>query len=346
MRKNYLVFGIIALLLFGSCSEDVDITAPYKDIAIVYGLLDHKDTVHYIRIQKAFLGDDNALLYCTIPDSLYYPPGLDAYILGYNSMGVKVPADSFHLERVINDVDKDSGIFAAYNNVLYKGVKVLDKHHTYELIIIKPNGDTVSARTTMAGSVSVAPVLLYLNWEAVTGTSTEPVVKFTWADDPAAYVYQLCLYFNYQEWKAGSPGIVENKQGFYNFVMFKPTDEYKCGNSQICFTVSKEHFYYMITSNVDEDPEGMPPNEVRVRKFISVDVKVTTAGQEFYDYVVINGPSLTSAVQKTTSYTNIHNGSGIFGSRSSDTYYGCQLDTQNLDSLSWGRYTHQLNFQH
>ena len=62
MRKSLL--GIIAaLLILSSCSEDVDLTAPYKDITVAYGLLDADQDTHWVRIQKAFLGDDNALLY-------------------------------------------------------------------------------------------------------------------------------------------------------------------------------------------------------------------------------------------------------------------------------------------
>ena len=59
--------------LVSSCSKDFKIDAPYKDITIVYGLLNISDTAHYIRIHKAFLDESkNALVMATTTDSIYY----------------------------------------------------------------------------------------------------------------------------------------------------------------------------------------------------------------------------------------------------------------------------------
>src|SRR5688572_4434426 len=148
---KWLLFIIPILMLFSSCEDDIDLTAPYKDIPVVYGLLDRNDTTHYIRIQKCYLADDNAFLFAGVQDSNYYPSSLIVYILEFNSSGTQL--DSIHLIQTINEFPKDSGLFSSGNNILYKGTKVLNAANTYKLVIIKPNGDTTTASTQLCTNI-------------------------------------------------------------------------------------------------------------------------------------------------------------------------------------------------
>ena len=92
MRK-VLVFTISIISLFlGSCSNDLEINAPWKDVTVVFGLLNKNETTHYVRISKAFLGEGDAMEFASQFDSLYYNPDL---------LDVKV-------YRVYNDEVKDS----------------------------------------------------------------------------------------------------------------------------------------------------------------------------------------------------------------------------------------------
>ena len=59
--------------MFNSCSNDFDLVDTWKDIPIVYGLLNVNDSVQYIRVEKAFLDEEtSALVIAQEPDSLYY----------------------------------------------------------------------------------------------------------------------------------------------------------------------------------------------------------------------------------------------------------------------------------
>lgn len=341
MRKSLL--GVLAaLFILSSCSEDVDLTAPYKDITVVYGLLDAKQDTHWIRIQKAFLGDDNALLYTVIPDSLYYPATLDAYILGFNSSNVQV--DSFHLERLVNAATKDSGLFAAFNNVLYRGVKTISSANTYKLVIIKPNGDTTSSTTQLTGNIIMAyppTSATPLDWEpTIVGQSKTITVR--WVSDLNSYAYQLGFTFHYQEWNQSTPGNVTDTSFTYYFPMFRLTSDFQCFGNQVCYEITKEQYYDMIIKNIEEEPASVV--DPRLRKFISIDFAVLQATEELYNYITINAPSL-SYVQKVTAYTNVTNGLGIFAARSSGGVNNLIIDTQTKDSLIGGQYTYKLNFQ-
>ena len=75
MKKLLLLLALPALLV--SCSTDFDTTADYKEVMVVYGLLNQYDSVQYIKVNKAFLGDGNALIMAENSDSINYGDILD-----------------------------------------------------------------------------------------------------------------------------------------------------------------------------------------------------------------------------------------------------------------------------
>ena len=66
---RFLFMLSLPVFFLEACEEDFDITASYKDVTVVYGLLDLGDDTTYLRINKAFLGDGNALLMAQVEDS-------------------------------------------------------------------------------------------------------------------------------------------------------------------------------------------------------------------------------------------------------------------------------------
>jgi hypothetical protein len=72
MIKRILSIFILVTLLLQSCSEDVQLIGDFKETAVVYGLLNHADSLHYVKITRAFIGPGNALEIAQIPDSSYF----------------------------------------------------------------------------------------------------------------------------------------------------------------------------------------------------------------------------------------------------------------------------------
>ena len=72
MNKTLLFLAIIGTLLFTSCSEKVDLIGNFQETAVVYGLLDQADTLHYIKITRAFIGPGSAVDIAQIDDSSYF----------------------------------------------------------------------------------------------------------------------------------------------------------------------------------------------------------------------------------------------------------------------------------
>src|SRR5688572_8137093 len=139
-----ICYSIIAVLLITSngCKQDFDITADYKEVPVVYGLLNWKETTHYIRIQKGYLIDGDASVAAGISDSIYYPDMLAVKLYAY--VDNKLTFDSFTLSRVNgNDIGlpKETGAFASDSNILYTFNGTLYPAKRYKLKVTnKSNG--------------------------------------------------------------------------------------------------------------------------------------------------------------------------------------------------------------
>lgn len=109
MRLKLFLFLLSGLLVLASCENEIDVNADWRDVPVVFGLLNIDDTEHFLRVSKVFLGEGDALAFAQNPDSIYYNP---------NDIEVKV-------EELINsnvartwileprtDIAKEEGIFA------------------------------------------------------------------------------------------------------------------------------------------------------------------------------------------------------------------------------------------
>ena len=73
MGKKHLHF-ILFLLVFSACESDLDVNAQWEEVTVVYGLLDQSRDQQYIKINKAFLGEADALQMASNSDSSNYNP--------------------------------------------------------------------------------------------------------------------------------------------------------------------------------------------------------------------------------------------------------------------------------
>ena len=61
MKKLFLSLSVLACLaFFNACSTKVDLYADYKDIPIIYGLLDATIDTNYVKIVRAFSGGEGS----------------------------------------------------------------------------------------------------------------------------------------------------------------------------------------------------------------------------------------------------------------------------------------------
>jgi hypothetical protein len=331
MKKICLGSLLLSSILLTRCSTDVDLIAPYKETTIVYGLLSPSDTIQYIRVAKAFLGEGNALEMAKVGDSIYYPDNVIDVVLQRWKNNILI--DSTIMVRDIS-LPKDPGIFANQPNVLYRSNDSVFKDSNYKLRIYnKQSGNVTYSETGIVGDISITlpstnPSILNVNM------TSEVPSNIKWFSAPYGKVYSVVIRFNYQERLYAAPNTVTYKYLDWKFADMESRDPNTV--EEMILSYLGEDFYKNIASKM------VPDNSVE-RKPLTIEFIFTVGAQEFFTYYLVNQPSLTIN-QEIPQYTNINNGIGIFSSRRITYLRNKQLDIPSLDSLRNGQYTGNLGF--
>jgi hypothetical protein len=324
--KNISILLIISLLFIYSCETDFDTAADWEDITVVYGLLDQKEATQFIKINKAFLGEGNALIYAQEPDSINYPNPLSVKIEEWNETGSGIV-------RVIEfdtttAYPREAGVFYYPDQVIYKS-----KEYSYFSLkyIIQPPNDTISIDTIWLNPANQYKLKITYPDESKTITSETKMVEgfyitkpgliqtikfvndpnatttFEWEEAENAARYELVVRFNYGELEVGSSDTLMKS---IDLISIKALP----GNlGEITYIYPSQNFY---TSCVNQIPYSDPAVEGSIAGRFSgtVDIYVAAAEEELHNYLQVYEPS-TSIVQEKPQYTNIENGIGIFSAR-------------------------------
>ncbi len=322
------IFGLLSLgLLFTSCDNELVVVNDWKDIPVVWGLLNKSDTAHYIRVEKAFLDPTtSALDIARIPDSLYYD---DATV----SLKRISNGQVFTLQRVNGDLEgypREGGIFAETPNYLYK-IKANEINlvvgEEYEINVDRGDGTPlVTAKTVILPK----PVLRNPPVGSILGLRPKSNVDFIWNAIEDAGVYDLKLRFHYLERNAETGNLFVPKFFEWSIVdNFTETD----------FTVEGVDFFNQINANIEEDFQA-------ARTFESIEVILWVGGIELAEFIKVTQANLgITSTQDVPSYTNLSEGVGILSSRNVSYNTGYKLTVQALDSLENSVITRHLNFQ-
>lgn len=343
-RLIFPLVAVIALLITG-CSEKFKIAAPYKDITVVYGFLDKKDTAHYIRIQKAYLDENkNALAMAKEVDSNFYT-AINVRIERLNMSDLSL-FDTIHLNRVdltAEGYPKQPGAFFDAPNYAYKFTNTLDYKYIYRLKITNlVTGAVDSADAPIIDDTD--PVRFYVDaLDTTTHTlldfantsSTKYFLVYGAIQPPPGYNYngsnnpvavgQIYVTFNWHD-----SDILTHTHTARSY-------EYNAG----FFTLNNGSLNYKIfNNNVQASLASLsglgiaPPNTIRLMDRCDLSLYVSTQEYNLYQQsTLIQGTGLTGT-EIQPSYTNIkgENVLGLFTSRGMRTGK-ITLTSGTLDSL-------------
>ncbi len=337
MRRLFpSLFFLLLVLGFTACSTDVELYADYKDIPIVYGLIDVTQDTNYIRINRAFSGSNessvNANEVALIEDSCNYPGKLDARIYEYKNVfgsnytptGASVVLDTMTLHN------KQEGVFYAPDQKVYYTtdknffkVNTANARYKYKLVVLK-HQDTVSAETGLVGGENFDIVTTSVNFYP---TSTN-VGKVKFRSAYNAIVYEVKMVFNYKEKKPGQP--MTNKQVSWSSGAIN-ADDLDIENSVYYVNYAQTRLFTELASRIGGDT-------INVERYIGkFNIIVAAGGEEFYNYVQVNAPN-GGFNQTIPEYTNVHGGFGVFSSRINIMKeVGLSQRTQaELYGMNWG----------
>ena len=349
MKKLLLSFSLLAVLLgFNACSTDVELYADYKDIPVIYGLLNATEDTNFVRINRAFSGSNenpvNANEVALIADSCNYPGKLKAYIVEYKSGygNQYLPTGDTVMLDTMTIHGKQEGLFYAPDQKVYftdgrtthnENVFANNGHskYLYKLFVFKDN-DTISAETGLVGGndFKIATYSLHFTAEQ---TDNIGKIKFTAADN--AVYYDMEFIFSYHESHNGGPTV--DKQVSYSFGA-KSIEGLNTENSLYYFTYNNNILFNLLESAIGADTiyDVNHPNVERWFDKYPILIKLSAGGDELYNYIQVNSQSGFS--QTVPDYTNVSGGFGVFSSRINITQniqisQGTQID---LYGKPWG----------
>jgi hypothetical protein len=321
----------LILLLFSigfiACNEDFDITREWKDVPIVYAILSPQDSIHYVRLEKAFLDPKkDALQMALEPDSLYY-----------KNATVRLQDLSDGRTYTLTKIDgneegkpREEGVFAQAPNVLYaisNDILKVEPGRSYRLVIERPdNAPVIAATTKTMPTFSIFQPRADLNMRILYNS----VVRVTWDPKPEIPVFDVWMDFEYIEVPKGQSGPQTRKKLSWQVGSRVTSDR---------VSFAGELFHRMLADRIQVDPT--------VDRYASnVAFRVIGAGPELYDYIkVFIANSGITGTQEIPKYTNLSEGFGIFSSRSRMINSNIRLDPVTVELIQDGDFTRQLGFK-
>lgn len=322
MKKTilFLFSCFIGALLLSSCNEEVDMIGDFQETAVVFGLLDRSENVHFIKITRAYIGPGNSLELAQIPDSSYFNQ-VDATITErINGTQTRV----WTLQDTIVENKDTQGVFYAPTQKLYYFTTTssapLDKNGIYTLDISVNGGEfEVQASTEIVSGISTTADGQNFRFDFVKDPG-EFQQKNISVDGGNSYVVNTSLEVFFHEFNTGVDTNLTSFKwtlGEYDVTPGKPQG----------FSIPGRTFYELMAANVTNDPL------INKRQMYSVKIIVTGGAENLYNYMSVNQPSSSLAQNKPTftnlTATNGHKAVGIFSSRNTYSIEKFFINTSN-----------------
>jgi hypothetical protein len=328
---KFFVFIVLILLFLNSCKKDFSVNAEWKDITIVYGLISQNDSVHYLKITKAFLGPGNALSYATISDSSNYHPGelsvrLDEYESATHMLR-SIPFDT----ATIHTKEPGDSVFYFPDQFVFKSNAKLKQAYIYKLIIHNnTTGKEITSQTSLVNNFSVSQPDDYTRPVFYTGENS----TVEWLSAKGGKRYQLVIRFHYSE---KHPSDISWNKKYIDWLAFSgELSRTTVGGESMVRTISGGAFYSLLAANIPVDPS-------LTRNAGLIDYIFSVAADDLNTYMEVTEPS-SSVVQYRPPFTNITNGIGLFSSRFVNSIDSLRLGENMVDSIRSNPKTANLGF--
>ena len=342
--KKILAIAIICIssLLFYSCSEDFKVGAPYKEVMVVFGLLDKGDTAHYIKITRGFFDEvNNNLLAAKNADSVYYD-SLKVVLSKMNNGGAVIQNYSLAKVNLVTEgIVKDTGIFVANPAYAYKLKTLLDPNYLYQLSITNPKTQKkVTCNTNVLENAPTVFVVDNLQGGILDFSDPVAVNDFIFTPPPHAAMIEMYLRFNYYEkWLVNGTEVGASKYVDIPFFTKKAINNPN-NPGAISFSFLNNTFFGFIGG-------GLPTPTNDVKRYVDTpDVIFYAAGNDLKKYIdITNAQGGITADQIKPIYTNMQGGDayGILSTRVKREVYQIPFSKRTVDSLIYSPNAKYLN---
>lgn len=353
MKKIIYTFALAASALgVVSCNEKLNIAAPHKDITVVYGMLNIADTAHYIRIQKAFMDENqSAIDMAKVADSNFYK-ALEVTMKEISAGGtVRSIITLSKVDLALEGFPKDTGAFFNTPNYAYKFKYPLSADNRYRIVIRNTNtGNVDSAETDIINNTGSYNVFGLTEW-----IFSGALVSFSQIQSDAGKLRQseysahvpantgdaeLVVRFHWTDSNTATGSSVRRSADYMGF-SFKTSMSTPLPTTFGLVSTNKDIFDFL-KSTIG------PAGTNQYRYMDSVDMLLYAAGVEYRRFKDLNSfkGGLTADEIKPL-YTNIKGKDvmGLLSTRAFAARYQMGFGTETKDSLSNGSITKELNIR-
>lgn len=332
----FLLFGTV----LSACSNDFEVTAPWKEVPVAYAILSPRDTAHYVRVEKAFLDPNrNALEIAQIADSLYYPENAITVYLEKISTHERV-----QLHRVDGNLEghiRTEGTFADQPNWLYK-VKnwPLTPGDDYGLIIERADGKpNITAQTTIPKDfiiITPDPTNIVRPMTFAYSQTT----SVAWRTDENGVYFNVFLTIPYRE--EAPDGTLLSR----DTLVWKAADNVERSSTPTgqdvyrgATEISGSQFFRFLADNI-------PATATNFRYFEKGSIRLEGGGKEIKEFnITASANSGLTGAEIYPVYTNLSEGFGIFTAKNQFQMNNIQITQQTVDSLKLNPLTQGLKFR-
>jgi len=317
------------------------VTADWKEVPVIYGLIDPGAHYNFIRINRAYLNESgDALSFAKVADSINF----EALSVVVTEFEDGIEKNSIRFERVQGDtigLQKDTGIFAHTPNYLYRSdykFKNSDFRTTvqYNLLVINDESGKVYRSTTFSPGFVESKSPIRTNRKSINISDRENnAMAITYIEGPFVKSYDLVVRFRYEEYDSATPSIV--RRDSVDWIVFKNRETKRItGYHEQSVITFGELFYQLLASSIEVDPN-------KRRRPVDMAFIFYGGTEDLFTYINVNKPSI-GIVQKKPEFTNIENGLGLFAGRYVNWYDDIEIRSEMKANLAESKITENLNF--
>lgn len=319
--KKIVALSALSIIVCTSCKNSLNVLAPYKDVTVVYALIDQNADTNYIRINKGFEGNGNAVTMAKQYDSIYYPvSNINAVLEDSNPANGKVV--NIKLDTTTTK-PLGAGVFSYPKQLLYYTTAILNTSDYYNILIVNnKTGKVVRGSTSLLQDAEIttpgnfeANKIFYLSDQSNTPT------QFGWNSSPNGRIYQLTLLFYYDNQTASGPRVLQPP---LQLVFAEQTATTIAGGEAMVYNLTHQQLFSLIATSLQ-------PEQNVTRYADSLGVIFTTGSDDMNTYIQLSQPR-TGINQDVPSYSDVENGIGLYTARHVQTFYK-QIDKVTLDSI-------------
>jgi hypothetical protein len=359
--KSGTVFLLAAIFTLGftRCTTDVDLTAPYVSIPVVFGLLDAEADTQWVRINRTWLGDGDQTQIALISDSSEYETSRlsTRFVEVVNEIDTRV----FELkDTLLQNKDEDGVFFAPEHQAYYAatlGNESLNPDALYRLEIVIDDSIDVKAVTNMisvsVGNIQQPPAGLNnikLNFANVGPSQVVyPNYPFKWRSTAGASRYDAVLLVHFIEhyWADDFQTVLDSSRARTIEMPIGTVDPSSdVGNQELEKLFDGRVFFTTLSTRLDKN--------IRITRELGVwdadsqiarafDFLLIVANETLAIYLDVNAP-VTGIIQERPEYSNVSGGLGLWASRTTQGVFGLGYTTDTIEHLQEGDDTAELNF--